>query len=472
MQKNHSEVIVIGSGPGGYRAAVLLALQGKNVAIVERQQWGGCCLNRGCVPKKAWHHTAKLIQASKRFAERGLHGTMQVNFLQAWQHQQRVVKQVRDSYENYLQRLGVKRYVGHGRLLDAHTVQVEHDTDPQLLSADFIILATGSTANYPEPYSLQQNKVIGTDELFDQPPPGGERVAIIGSGVVATEFAFILQQLGKNVFWYARRSPLSNTEFSQQAKRLLHEALQKSAVTETNLQLPVNLKINPNDVTLQFADASEQAVDWVLVATGRTPATSQLGLEKTAVQVDGAGFVVRNDFLQTAQENIYAIGDCTSPIMTANQALADATVVTSNILYGNHRQQSPQWVPQLIYSALELAKVGMNEDQAEDAGYEPAVGFSSFDSSPRALGQDDAEGFVRMLADMDSGEFLGAEIVGSEAGELIHKLLNAELQETILRDLAASPVNHPSRSEEITNAVETMAAKWGLAEKILAPVDK
>ncbi len=201
----------------------------------------------------------------------------------------------------------------------------------------------------------------------------------------------------------------------------------------------------------------------MLFATGRRAHTADLGLENTAVVLDEKGFVQTDETLQTAEPGIYAIGDVVGPYMNANQALADATIVIDNIL-GAERQREPLWVPELVYSAVELARVGMDDEQAEDAGFEPAVGFAAFETSPRALGQDDTRGFVRLLADMDSGEVLGGEIVGHEAGELIALLAQGGDRDSLLRRIAQAPVNHPSRAEELLNATETLAARWGLGE--------
>jgi dihydrolipoamide dehydrogenase len=248
----------------------------------------------------------------------------------------------------------------------------------------------------------------------------------------------------------------------------LAEALQKSSVADVELRVPEKLRISDDGVTLDFADGGIEQVDWVLLATGRRPMTTNLGLENTQIEINQQGFIQCNEFLQTAEPNIYAIGDCTSPAMTANQALADASVAVANIVRGNHCSQDPRWVPQLIYSAVEMARIGMDDDAAEDEEFEPAVGFASFETSPRALGQNDVDGFVRLLADMDSGEFLGAEIIGAEAAELIH-MLGSDDKSQLLRRLASLPFNHPARAEEILNAIETMAAKWGLDEFIFSP---
>lgn len=456
------DITVIGSGPGGYRAAILAALRGKQVAIVEKADWGGCCLNRGCVPKKDWHHTATLLANSRGFAERGIQGTLRADIGAAWEHQEQVVASVRDSYVNYMKRLGVSAFQGHGRLLDAHTVEVSGEAGTETLDTEHVVLATGSSPRIPDGFEPQSGRILTTDMLFDEPVPEGERIAVIGSGVIGTEFAFILTMLGKQVHWVTRSRPLSKTRFSPQARRTLTEALERHGVRARIGATPSEARVTAHGVSLGFEDGADLEVDWVLLGTGRRPHTEGLGLEAVGIATDARGFIERGADLRTTVPNIYAIGDVTSPQMTANQALADATVVVDNIL-GGQAEQAPNTVPEAVYSAVELARIGLEDDEAEDEGFEPAVGFAAFETSPRALGQGDTEGFVRLLADMDTGELLGGEIVGAEAAELIHLLATGDRQ-TALRRLAEARYNHPGRAEELQNAVETMASKWGLGE--------
>ncbi len=466
MTQQHFDLIVIGSGPGGYRAAILAALRGKQVAIVEKAQWGGCCLNRGCVPKKDWHHSARLISASRQFDRRGLSGPLSGDLAQAWQHQNEVVGRVRESYTHYLKRLGVSHFEGHGRFLDNHTIAIEGEKPGQTIGAEHLIIATGSEAIVPPPFELMAGRILSTDMLFDSPPPAGARVAIIGAGVIAAEFAFILKMFGKQIDWLGRSGLLRRSQFSPQALGVLRQGLSDHGIELVRYENLSDVRVTEESVTIEYDDRKLE-VDWVLLATGRRPYTDQLGLENTEVEMNQAGFIQRNEHLQTSGEpHIYAIGDCTSAQMTANQALADASVAIENIINGNHRQQQPGRVPSAVYSAVELARIGMDEDEAEDEGFEPAVGFAAFETSPRAMGQDDEDGFVRILADMDSGEFLGGEVVGHEAGELITLLAQTENWQTALAEWGKMHVNHPTRAEELLNAVETMASKWGLNEFI------
>ena len=150
--------------------------------------------------------------------------------------------------------------------------------------------------------------------------------------------------------------------------------------------------------------------------------------------------------------------------MTANHALADAGIVIHNIMQTENKKATSDWIPQSVYSAIEMSRIGKNEDQAEDEGFEPAIGFSSFETSPSALGQDDNDGFVRLIADMDSSALLGAEIVGSNASELIHMVSNADHPEGQLKTILAHRYSHPTRTEELLNAVDTMMSKWGMGD--------
>ncbi|APZ43928.1 dihydrolipoyl dehydrogenase family protein [Acidihalobacter ferrooxydans] len=463
----HFDLAVIGSGPGGYRAATLAALRGLHVAIIERADWGGCCLNRGCVPKKTWHHTARLIAASRDFAERGIQGTLSANMNAAWQHQEKVVASVQESYVDYMHRLKIATFAGSARFASEHALDI---TEPggatQRIEADSIIIATGGTAHVPAPFTPVPGKVLTSDMLYDHEPPAGKRVAIIGSGVVATEFAFIFAMLGKEVTWLARSTALRKIPFSPQALGSLHNALARYDIALRQGENFERIDTEGEGVRIHLGSGETIDVDWVCLGTGRTPHTAGLDLDAVGIETHENGFIQRNAHLQTSVAHVYAIGDVASPDMTANHAISDATIAVTNIIDGNTREQDSRWVPVVVYSAIELARLGLDEDAAEDAGFEPAVGFAAFETSPRAMGQDDTEGFVRLLGDMDDGRLLGGEIIGAEAGELIHLLSLAPDRETALHWLAHGTYNHPARAEEFANATETLASKWGLSETI------
>lgn len=456
---NKFDLAVIGSGPGGYRAAVLAALRGLKVAIVEKDEWGGCCLNRGCVPKKAWYHSARLIAASRDFAARGIQGPLQGDLRGAWRHQREVVLKVRASYTDYLARLGVRALRGTARFLDQNTIAVG---DAAQVAADHVIIATGSSPFVPPALELCRDRIITTDDLFDREPPAGKRVAVVGSGVIGTEFAFILGMLGLDVTWLMQQEPLSRSAYSVPARKALLDALAAHGIRPRTASRVAAAEIGTDGVVLTLPDGSRERVDWVLLGAGRTPHTRGLDLAAAGVDVDADGFIRVDEYQQTTASSIYAIGDVANPAMTSNHALAGAAVAVSNIIAAQSRRRDDAAVPEVIYSALELARIGLNEDGAEAKGFEPATGFAAFEANPAALGQGDARGFVRLIADMDSGRLLGAEIVGKDAAELIHILGMEFGTEDALKRLAGAAYNHPTRAEEILNAVETLAARWRL----------
>ncbi len=467
MNTTPFDLTIIGSGPGGYRAAVLATLRGQKVAIIERATWGGTCLNRGCVPKKDWHETAKWIEQSRHFHQRGvIGGPLGGDMDQAWLHQREVVDTVRTSYTDYLKRLGVQMFSGHGRFRDAHHIRISGATGIEELSTRHSVIATGSAPLLPDSIATVPGRVLTSDMLFDDGVPAGQRVLLVGGGVIGTEFAYIFSMLGKAVSWVVHSPALAHTFYSSQAKDTLRDALEALDIhPRAGFQL-ARMEAVGAGVTAFGSDGTTLEADWALLATGRKPFTDDLGLENTAVTRGGNGFVQVNDHLETAEAGIYAIGDVIGPLMNANQALADATLVVNNIVSASPKSRNSLWVPELVYSAVELARIGMNDDQAEDEGFEPAVGFAAFETSPRALGQDDTRGFVRLLADMDSGALLGGEVVGREAGELIHLLSLSADREHFLRQLAQARFNHPARAEELLNATETLAARWGLQAQI------
>ncbi|WP_019625507.1 NAD(P)/FAD-dependent oxidoreductase [Thioalkalivibrio sp. ALJT] len=460
------DLAIIGSGPGGYRAAVLGALRGLNVVIIEKGDWGGCCLNRGCVPKKDWYHTARTVAAQRHFEGRGISGRLTADMDRAWDHQKEVVTTVRDSYLGYMKHLKIQYRHGAARFVDAETLEIATADGNETVRARHTIIATGATATVPAPFAAAPGRVLTTDMLFDERPPAGARVAIIGSGVVATEFAWIFHHLGKKVTWLSRSKPLSTQKFSPQALGTLKEQLTADGIEPVRVKGYESVETSDDGVTITDSDGNTFEVDWVLLGTGRTPHTEDLNLDAIGVKTDARGFVKRRATLQTDVDNIYAIGDVASEWQTANHALADATIAVENIQNDNTREQDERFVPIAIYSAVEMARLGMDEDDAEDEELEPAVGFAAFETSPRALGQDEPEGFVRLIGDMDTGALLGGEVIGSDAGELIHLLSLAPDRETALAWIARGQWNHPARAEEFLNATETLASKWNLKSEI------
>ena len=456
------DLAVVGSGPGGYRAAVLAALRGLKVAIIEKGVWGGTCLNRGCVPKKTWYHTAKLVAGNAGYVERGLQGRLTPDLSQAWRHQREVVATVRDSYVDYLKRLGIAAFGAEARFVSPQELAIGGER----IHCEHAVIATGSRPIVPDWTTRAPGRVLTTDDLFDAPPPPGRRVAVIGSGVIGTEMAFILAMLGLDILWLTQSSPLARTRFSRQARQLLTSALEAHGVRARESSRPRTCEIDTDGVTLTLPDGTSERVDWLLLGAGRRPNIEHLGLEAAGVTLAANRFIAVNDLMRTTAENIYAIGDCADPAMTSNHALAEAAVAVANVIEPGSRRRSEVNIPEVVYSAMELARFGWSEEEAEEQDLEPATGFAGLEISPAALALGEPRGFARVVADHDSGRLLGAEAVGAHAGEWLQALLPVAGREDALASVAAAAWNHPSLGEEWLNAVETLAAKWGLETKV------
>jgi len=460
------DLLVIGSGPGGYRAAIYAALRGLKAAIVEKADWGGTCLNRGCIPKKDWHHTAKTIAKSAAFAQRGISGgPLHGDLATAWEHQEGVVAQVQESYVGFMDRIGVQKLRGHARLDGDGAVHID-GPEGGTYHPRHIILGTGSRPMSLDGVEPVAGKVLTTDMLFDQPAPPAGEVIVVGAGVIATEMAFILSQLGCNVTWLATGKPLRKTKLTPQARGALEKKLAEYGVEWHSGGRLAGTRVAGDRVVAELDDGATFEADWLLLGTGREPVTDDLGLEAAGVETDDRGFVQVDQYRRTSRDGVYAIGDCANPRQTANHAMSDAVVAVKNILQPGAAEADDDAVPEVVYSAVELAHVGLDDDAAEDGGWEPAVGFTSFETNPKALGADTDEGFTRLLVDMDEGTLLGGEIVGDNAGELVHILTTHADPETALAQIAAGRFNHPAMAEEVLNSTETLAANWGLGPEI------
>lgn len=452
------DLLVIGSGPGGYRAAVLAAQRGLSVAIAEKDEWGGACLNRGCVPKKTWYSTARVASAAPGFAERGLRATVAPDLEAAWRHQRKVVDTVRASYVDYLARLKIARLHGAARFVDRAHAQIGDET----IEARHFVVATGSRPVLPQPLDGIP-RVLTTDALFERPLPSGSRVALLGSGSVGVEMAYILPCLGLEVIWLTGSEALARSRFSESARKRLREALFARGTAARAGNRPLSASTEGDGVRLELPGGKSERVDWVLAGTGRRPNTDDLGLHAAGIRLNADGFIAVDAAQRTSAQHVFAIGDCANPAMTANHALAEATVAIANIVSPASAATRGDWVPEVVYSALELARAGATEDELEDADTEYAVGFSAFGANPAALAEASPEGYVRLLVDRERGALLGCEIAGADAGELIHLARPGGPEGPLLARLAQARFAHPSRSEEFLNAAEALVASWGVA---------
>ncbi len=455
------DLIVIGSGPGGYKAAVTAAHLGARVALIEKGLPGGTCLNQGCIPKKAMLYIASLIEDVNSLQGRGLKGTTQGDFAGAWRHKEEVISGIRGHFPLWLRHLGVNMFTGAARLLDPRSVEVRGEGETLRLQAERIILATGSHPRQHPVCRHDGEKIIHSGDFMRISGALPRRILIVGGGAIGVELGYLCHQFGSEVTIVDTAPRLLNKpEIPLRASGMLQRKFHRLGI-QCRLETAVSRCHRQGEtVTLGFSDDSEAEFDCVLVAIGREPRTAELGLDAAGIRCDARGFIETNEFLETSVTGIYAVGDVKEGPMTANAALHDAKVAATNAVNGNELARNYRRVPVVIDTALEIAAVGLSEDMAESAGFEPDVARANYAGSAKALGRHDAEGFVEVIHDEETGQMLGGCIVGPEAGEQI-QMLTAACQSPrglwFLKDISYS---HPSWCEELENAVDPYTAEF------------
>ena len=454
MADQEFDVIVIGSGPGGYVCAIRAAQLGLKTACVEVDKLGGVCLNIGCIPTKALLTSALLVNEMKRAEAHGiLIQEAQVSLGPAQKRSRGVADQLSKGIGFLFRKNKVTHIQGYGRLTGPNTVAVT-DSDGATTSyqAKNVVVATGSRPRNLPNLQIDEKMIwSSTGALFQTEAP--PRLAVVGAGAVGMEFADVYASFGSKVTVIEaldRVLPLEDADCSDHvAKRYKKRGidvltgvwLESTEITEDGVKL-----------TLKMPDGEmkQLEVDRVLSAVGRVPNTEDVGLAAAGVQMsEKGGFVETNDQMQTNVPSVYSIGDCTKPPLLAHKATHEGVVAAEFIAGQGHHTVDYQNIPNCTYTHPEVASVGMTEAEAREAGHDIEVGKFPWVGNGRALAMGDAEGFVKVIRGKQYSEILGAHIVGPHATELIAEfVLGRHLEATVEEmDLAIHP--HPTLSEAI-----------------------
>jgi dihydrolipoamide dehydrogenase len=450
----HFDVIVIGTGPGGYVAAIRAAQLGLKTAVVEKDELGGTCLNWGCIPTKAWIGTAHLYEQIKRAREFGIEvGEPRVNWDWLLERKQKVVKQLTGGVKTLLQGRQVEIVRGTAKLTAPHRMAVAlKEGGAAELSADHVILATGAYATMPPGFKLDGERVITSEQglsLTHQP----KRLAVLGGGVVGCEFACFFAAIGTQVTlieMLPRLVPAEDDEIAQTLERELKK--QKIALhLDTRAE---GMGDEPDGaVTLRLAGGRTVTVDTVLVATGRRPYSEGLGLEALGVARGDRGRIAVDERLQTSVAGLYAIGDVTDIKQLAHFASAQGKAA-AELIAGHPAQTDWRAVPAATFTTPEIASVGLTEREAAAEGRKLKIGRFPFRAHGRNIADLELAGFVKIVADAGTDQILGAHIIGAKAGDLIHECSLAIAADLNARDLAQAIHAHPTMTEAIGEAAE------------------
>src|SRR5881396_976362 len=450
---NHFNLVVIGTGPGGYVAAIRAAQLGLKTAVVEKDELGGTCLNWGCIPTKAWIVTAHLFEQIRRAREFGIDvGEPKVRWDWLVERKNKIVKQLTGGVKSLLAGRQVEIFRGTARLTSPNRIRVAQPGGQSVeLSADNVMIATGSVATLPPGFQLDGERVVTSQEALDlssQP----WRLTVLGGGVVGTEFACFFAAIGTQVTlieMLPRLVPAEDDEIAQALEREL-----KKQKIDVHLGTKVEgLKNGPDGVVLTLPGGKTLEVDTVLVATGRRPYSSDMGLEAIGVARADRGKVMVNDRLQTSVRNVYAIGDVTDIRQLAHFASAQGKAA-AEVIAGHPAQTNWRAVPAATFTSPEIASVGLTEREAKAEGRTLKIGRFPFRAHGRNIADGETTGFVKIVADAGSGQVLGAHIIGSRASELIHECSLAIGADLDVQALASAIHAHPTVAETIGEAAE------------------
>jgi dihydrolipoamide dehydrogenase len=452
----HHQVIIVGTGPGGYVAAIRAAQLGLKTAVVEKEELGGTCLNWGCIPTKAWIVSAHLFEQIKRAKEFGIEvGEPKINWGWLLERKQRVVKQLTGGVKTLLQGRQVEIVKGTAKLTGAHTLAVSPREGGGIeMSADHIVIATGASATMPPGWKLDGERIITSQEALElshQP----RRLAILGGGVVGCEFACFFAALGTEVTLIEMLPRLVPAEDDEIAQLLEREMKKQKIALHLGSKVEGYADAPDGGVTLTIAGGKTVTVDTVLVATGRRPYAEGLGLESLNVARGDRGKIMVNERLETSVKGLYAIGDVTDIKQLAHFASAQGKAAVEMIA-GHPAQTNWRAVPAATFTTPEIASVGLTEREAVAEGRPLKIGRFPFRAHGRNIADGELAGFVKIVADGSTDQVLGAHIIGERAADLIHECSLAIAADLNAHDLAQAIHAHPTVTEAIGEAAEDL----------------
>jgi dihydrolipoamide dehydrogenase len=471
MKSITTDIVVIGSGPGGYAAAFYAADRGKKVIMVEKDpQLGGVCLNVGCIPSKAYLHAAKLIHEAQDSDHRGItfgKPKLDVNKMRAWKNS--ITGKLAQGVAALAKSRGVEVMFGRGYFEDSRTLRVETKEGQKFISYEKAILATGSRPAMPQAFDLGNRRIMTSTEALElEEIP--KTLLVVGGGYIGMELGTVYATLGSTVVVVEALDNILTGADPDLIRPVVKKAEQ--AFKEIRLKAKVlKMATYKKQIKVQLeygGKETEELYDRVLVSVGRTPNSNDIGLENTNVQKDEKGFVRVNDKLQTDDPMIYAIGDIAGGVLLAHKASKEARIAVDAIL-GEAATKKEIIVPAVVFTDPEVAWAGLTEAEANERGITVEIAKFPWSASGRALTFDRTDGLTKLIIEPETERLLGVGMVGAHAGELIAEGALAIEMGANVQDLAETVHAHPTLSETVMEAAHVY---YGDATHIYSPRKK
>ncbi|QKS71574.1 dihydrolipoyl dehydrogenase [Paenalkalicoccus suaedae] len=442
------DTLVIGSGPGGYVAAIRAAQLGQKVTIVEKGNMGGVCLNVGCIPSKALIEAGHRYHDASNSEDMGISvGEVKLDFTKVQEWKASVVNKLTGGVEGLLKGNKVDIVRGEAYFVDNSTVKIMDDKSSQTYKFKNCIVATGSSPIELPNFKFKEGKVVSsTGALALEEVP--EKLLVIGGGYIGVELGSAYANLGSEVTILEGTKSILPT-FEKQMSQLVAKRLKKAGVTIETEAFAQEMEETENGVKVTAevkGEKKEYEANVLLVTVGRRPNTSELGLEQAGVEMNDKGFIQIDKQCRTSESNIYAIGDIVAGPALAHKASYEAKVAAEAIS-GEASEIDYTAIPEVVFSGPELASVGLNEEKAKEQGYDYVASKFPFQANGRALSLNESEGFLKMITRKEDGLVLGVQIAGKNASDMISEACVAIEAGMTAEDIALTIHAHPSLGE-------------------------
>ena len=458
---DHYDVVVLGAGPGGYVAAIRAAQLGKSVAVVEKQYWGGVCLNVGCIPSKALLRNAELAHTltheKKKF---GIEGDATMKYGPTHKRSRQVSAGIVKGVHYLMKKNKITEVDGWGTLTSPTSMDVElNDGDTQQLTYDNLIIATGAYTRLVPGTELSERVVTYEEQILTDELP--DSIVIAGSGAIGVEFAYVLANFGVDVTiveFLDRIVPLEDPEVSKELARQ-YKKLGVTLMTSTKVEEiddsgdKVKVTVSPAD----GGDSQTLETDKVMQAIGFVPRVEGYGLADIGVELTDRGAIAIDGRGRTSVDGVYAVGDVTAKLMLAHTAEAMGIVAAETIAGAETMEVEYDFIPRATYCQPQIASMGYTEEQAKEKGYDVTVAKFPFSANGKAAGLGESTGFVKVIADKEFHEIVGAHLVGPDVTELLPVLTLAQRWDLTADEVARNVFAHPTLGESVKEAVHGIA---------------
>jgi len=464
------DIVILGGGPGGYVAAIRAAQLGFKTAIVESKKLGGTCLHQGCIPTKALLRSAEVYRTAKRSEEFGvMTNEVTLNLAKAQERKERIVSQLYNGVQHLMKKGKIDVFEGKGRILGPSifsplpgtiSVEMNNGEENEILIPKNVIVATGSRPRALPGLEVNGQNVIASDEALKMETLP-KSILIIGGGVIGVEWASMLSdfEVDVTILEYADCIiPTEDKEISKEMQRLMKKRGIK-VVTAAKV-LPETLQKGDKIVVSAEVkgEIKEFSADKLLISVGRQANIEGIGLENTDILIEN-GFIRTNEYYQTKESHIYAIGDCIGGIQLAHVASHEGITAVEHIANNEPQPLNYSLIPSCIYSHPEAAKVGLTEEEARNKGYQIKTGKFAFRAIGKALVFGDVDGFVKMIVDDATNDVLGVHMIGPHVTDLISEAGLAKVLDATPWEIAQTIHPHPSLSEAIGEAALVVEGK-------------